>query len=202
MKFKAACPGPGWRAPETSQFGFTLPEMLVSATVFTLLLGGVVGANLFGMRMYQVTQTKLISGDAARKTIGQLTDDIRACKSVSIGNVSNGVFVALLDGELQTGSGLIIYPTTNTANFIAYFLQGSDKTFRRTSSASGTTAVLAQGVTNTTVFSGQDYLGNILTNSQNNRVIHFDLEFFASQPQLPTADYYKLETSVTKRALE
>jgi hypothetical protein len=52
------------------------------------------------------------------------------------------------------------------------------------------------------VFRAQDCLGNILTNNQNNRVIHLDLEFFQAQPQLPTPDYYKLETAVTKRSLE
>jgi hypothetical protein len=51
------------------------------------------------------------------------------------------------------------------------------------------------------VFRAQDYLGNVLTNSQNNRVIHLTLEFYQPQPLLPDPDYYKLETSVTRRAL-
>jgi prepilin-type N-terminal cleavage/methylation domain-containing protein len=201
MKLQSAFPGPCLSAPASSQSAFTLPEMLIASTLFLLLVAGVVGANLFGLRMSQLTQTKLNTSAAARQTVGRMADEIRNCKSTYVGYVSNGVFVALLHGETQTGSGLLIYPTTNTANFILYFLNSSDQSFRRTTSAAGSTTVLARGVTNTVVFRAQDYLGNILTNSDNNRVIHFDIEFFQAQPQLPTADYYKLETSVTKRAL-
>ena len=47
-------------------------------------------------------------------------------------------------------------------------------------------------------FSAQDFRGNILTNTQNG-VIHLDLEFYQPQPLLPAPEYYKLETSVTRR---
>jgi type II secretory pathway pseudopilin PulG len=202
MKLQATFSGPALSAPGKSQSAFTLPEMLISATLFLMLVSGVVGAHLFGLRMSQLTQTKLNTSDAARKTAGRMTDEIRNCRITRVGSVSNGVFVALLDGETQTGSALLINPTTNTANFILYFLNSSDQSFRRTTSAAGSTTVLAQGVTNSMVFRAQDCLGNILTNNQNNRVIHLDLEFFQAQPQLPTPDYYKLETAVTKRSLE
>jgi hypothetical protein len=45
-------------------------------------------------------------------------------------------------------------------------------------------------------------LGKVLTNSQNNRVIHVNLEFFRGKGQSPTDGYYKLETAVTRRALD
>ena len=202
MKLQATFSGSGGSAAASAQSGFTLAEMLISATLFVLLVGGVVGAHLFGLRMSQLTQTKLKASNAARQTVGKLADEIRNCKSTFVGDVTNGVFVARLDGETQTGSGLLIYPTTNTANFVVYFFNSTDQTFRRSTSAAATTTVLARGVTNTTVFRAQDYLGNVLTNSQNNRVIHFALKFFSAQPQLPTPDYYRLETTVTKRALE
>ncbi|HWW02098.1 MAG TPA: hypothetical protein VNZ64_20525 [Candidatus Acidoferrum sp.] len=202
MKLQATFPSRGLSVPANSQSAFTLPEMLISATLFLMLVSGVVGAHLFGLRMSQLTQTKLNTSDAARKTAGRMADEIRNCRITRVGSVSNGVFVALLDGETQTGSALLINPTTNTANFILYFLNSSDQSFRRTTSAAGSTTVLAQGVTNSVVFRAQDCLGNILTNNQNNRVIHLDLEFFQAQSQLPTPDYYKLETSVTKRSLE
>ncbi|HWX23308.1 MAG TPA: hypothetical protein VN578_25680 [Candidatus Binatia bacterium] len=193
-------PGSSPIASASPRAAFTLPEVLIATTLFILLLGGIVAANLFGMRMSQLVQTKLIASDSARIALGRLTDEIRNCKSTSVGNVSNGVFIAHLDGEVQAGSGLLIQPSTNAANYILYFLN-SDHTFRRTTSSPVTTTVLAGTVTNTTVFSAQDYLGNVLTNSQDNRVIHVTLQFFQPQPHLPVADYYKLETSVTKRAL-
>ena len=185
-----------------SQSGFTVPELLVASTVFVLLVGGIISANLFGLRMSQLVQTKLDNSGKARQIIGPLEDQIRTCKSTAVGSVSNGVFAACLDNEPQLGSALIIYPTTNTANYTLYYLNLADRSFRQMKSASPTTTILARGITNTLVFSAQDCLGNILTNSQNNRVIHFTLEFFRQQPYLPTSDYSQIETSVTKRALE
>lgn len=182
--------------------GFTLAEALIASTVFLLLLGGIVAANLFGLKMSQLTQVKLSRSDAARQLVGRMTDEIRSCKSAYVGSVSNGVFSALLDGSLQSGGALMIYPTTNTANYILYFLNAADQSFRRITSSQATASILAQPVTNTGIFSSQDCLGNVLTNSQNNRVIHLDLEMFQPQRYLPTPDYFKIESSITKRALE
>jgi prepilin-type N-terminal cleavage/methylation domain-containing protein len=182
--------------------GFTLPEVLVAMTVFILLIGGIVVAHLFGLSMFRISETKLNATDDARKVIGRMTEEIRTCKSTWIGDVKNGEFLALLDGETQQGSGLLIYPTTNTANYIIYFVNPTDKTFRRTTSQSGSAAVVAESITNTVVFQAQDHLGNVLTNNQNNRVIHLNLEFYQPQRYLQVADYYKLETAVTRRALE
>lgn len=181
---------------------FTLPEVLVAMTVFLLLVGGIVTANLFGLSMFRITETKLTATDDVRKILGRMTDEIRSCKTTYIGNVKNGEFAALLDGEKQVGSGLLIYPTTNTASYVIYFVNPTDKTFRRTTSSPGSASVVAESVTNSVVFRAQDYSGTVLTNNQNNRVISVNLEFFHPKSYLQVANYYKLETAVTRRALE
>jgi|KBSMisStandDraft_5_1062788.scaffolds.fasta_scaffold40354_2 prepilin-type N-terminal cleavage/methylation domain-containing protein len=182
---------------------FTLPELLIAIAVFGFVIGGVLTANLFGLRIFQITQNKLAASDAARKTLGKISDDIRNCKTAFIANVSsNGMFTALSDGVTQSGAGLILYPTTNTNSYIVYFLNPSDKTFRRTTSATNTTMILAQSITNPIVFRAQDFRGNVLTNSQNNRVIYLELECYQPKRFGVVADYYKLETAVTRRALQ
>ena len=183
--------------------GFTLPELLVAITLFLLLVAGVLAAQLFGLRMSRLTQSRLDTNRTARQILGRLADEIRTCTCTWVGNVSsNGVFVEDADGLPQAGGALLVQPTTNAADFIVYFVNPADHSFRRTASALGTTAILATSVTNLAVFSAWDFTGNVLTNSQNNRVIHLTLEFFQPQPFLPAPDYYKLETSVTRRALE
>jgi prepilin-type N-terminal cleavage/methylation domain-containing protein len=190
------------RAARTSpEAAFTLPELLVSIAVFSLVIVCIVAANLFGLRMFQITDNKLQASDAARKSIGKMTDEIRTCTTTWVGNITNGVFAAHLNGETQTGNGLMIYPSTNTANFILYFINPSDQSFRRTTSAATNATVIAQAVTNNVIFRAQDYSGTVLTNNQNTRVIHLSLEFFRPARQGVVADYYKLETSVTRRAL-
>jgi prepilin-type N-terminal cleavage/methylation domain-containing protein len=187
-----------------SNQGFTLTEILVAMTVFLLMVIGIVTANLFGLRMFQVNQSKLTATEWSRKTFGKFTQDVQACNSLSILNVdTNGNFTGLLDGETQQGNALQIYPTTNTDNFTIYFVNLSDQTFRQTqATSSGTnTLILADSVTNTLAFSAQDLSGNVLTNSQNNRLIHLTLEFYQPELFLTEPDAYKLETSVTRRAL-
>lgn len=185
--------------------GFTLPEILIALTVFLLLLAGVLSANVFGLRMFQVNATKLNATEWARNNFGKITEEVRASKSVVILNGdTNGAFAGLLDGELQQGSGLQIFPTENTNFYTLYFVNSSDATFRRrVATATGTnTVTLADSITNTIAFSAQDFSGKLLMTAANNRVIHVLLEFYQPERFLLDADYYKLETSVTRRALQ
>lgn len=202
MKLQVPFPGSRRSASTTPDGGFTLPEVLIASTVFLLLVSGVVFANLFGLSMFRLTEIKLNATNAARQTIARMANEIRACKTTWVGNVTNGGFAGLLPGEMQQGSALMIQPTTNAANYIVYFVNPSDKTFRRTTSMPAKTTVLAGSITNTVVFCAQNYLGSVLTNDQNNRVIHLDLEFYQPKRHLQIANHYKLETSVTRRALE
>jgi prepilin-type N-terminal cleavage/methylation domain-containing protein len=202
MKVLIHHPISGQNQTDSNARGFTLAELLVAITVFTMLLGGIVFAHLFGLSMFQITETKLNATADARKLIGTMANEIRTCRSALVGNITNGSFIGKLNGETQRGSGLLIYPTTNTANFIVYFVNPSDQTFRRTTSTPGSATVVAESVTNAMVFSAQDHLGVVLTNNQNNRVIHMNIEFYQAARHMQQADYYKLETSVTRRALE
>lgn len=181
--------------------GFTLPEILIAMTVFVLVVAGIVSANLFGLKMFQISSAKLKAVEWSRRTFGKITDEIHVCDSVSVGNMTNGVFAGLLDGETQQGSSLLIYPTTNNTSYIVYYFNSADQTFRRTTDKANTAVILAESVTNRVIFSAQDFLGNTMTNSQNNRVIHLKLEFAQPERFLQGPDYYKLETSMTRRAI-
>jgi type II secretory pathway pseudopilin PulG len=179
--------------------GFTLPEALIATTVFALLVLGIVSANLFGLRWYQIGQTKLVATDSAREVIGKMTDELRNCNNAVVGNVTNGSFLAHVSGEVQTGNGLMIYATTNTNSYVLYFLNPTNQTFVRYTTDSQTNRVVAQLVTNTVVFQAQDYLGHALTNNQNNHVIRCVLQFYSTPPQSPVAEAYQLQTAVAPR---
>jgi len=202
MKLQVPFSGSGrgrWPMPDK---GFTLPEILIATMVFLLMVAGIIAANLFGLRMFQVTETKLNVTTWSRETVEEIAGEVQACNTAWVGDITNGVFAGLLDGETQQGTALLIYPNANTTNYILYFVNPSDQTFRRTTDQPGTAEVLADSVTNIMVFAAQDFSGNVLTNNQNNRVIHLTLEFYQPARYLQGADYYKLETSVTRRALQ
>lgn len=171
-----------------------------------LLVAGIIAANLFGLRMFQSNQTKLNATEWSRNTFGKLADEIHTCNSVSVGNMTtNGVFDGLLNGEEQEGTAIEIQQTTNaTSSLVLYFLDTLDGTLRRTEiSPSGTnTFILADSVTNTMVFDAQDLSGNVLTNNQNNQVIHLTLDFYQPESYMQSSYHYQLETSVTRRAVQ
>ena len=183
----------------SGESAFTLTEMMVSVAIFMLLVGGMVSANVFGLKMFQIEQTKLNSSDQARKIVGKLMDEIHECQTFQIGAFTNGTFTALPLGARQIGPALLVYPTTNTTNFIMYFVNTPDQTFRRATSTPGSMRIVAQSVTNATdLFRAQDYLGNVLTNLQINTVLHLKLEFYQAARFGVPPDYYKLETSSTR----
>ena len=180
--------------------GFTITELLIAITILSMVIAGVVSANLFGMKMLRVSQNKLIAGDGARRAIGKMADEIRNATALYVGNVTNGIFSAMPDGVVQSGNGILICPSTNQAQFILYYLNPSDNTFRRSTSTTNKTVIVAHSITNTVAFTAQDCLGNVLTNSsQMNRTFHVDLEFYQPQYFGVVADAFKLESSITRR---
>jgi prepilin-type N-terminal cleavage/methylation domain-containing protein len=197
MKIQAAILTRKRRSP--AQHGFTLAEILIASTIFVLLVAGILGANLFGLQMFQMTSNKLNATRWSRETIMRLTDEVHVCTSAQVGMVTNGLFTAFLDGELQQGNALYINPTTDTNQYVLYFLDTDDQTFRRTTDQLGSAVILASSVTNLLPFTAQDLYGNILTNNLNNQVIHVSLEFYQPEQYLQRSDYYRLETSVKQR---
>jgi len=205
MKLPVPCHTPRRRERPTADQGFTLPEILIATTVFLLMLAGVIAANLFGLKMFQITETKLNVATWSRQTVETMAGEVHTCNSVQVGNVTtNGVFAGLLNGEKQQGNGLLIYPSTNSSSFIIYFVNSTDTTFRKTVAAASSTntTILADSVTNFLAFTAQDYSGTPLTNNLNNRVIHLTLEFYQPARFMEKADYYRLETSLTRRSLQ
>ena len=179
--------------------GFTLPEILIAMAVFMLMLAGIIAANLFGLRMFQVSGARLNITTWARETTEKITTEVHSCNKVSVGYITNDTFEGLLNGETQQGTALCLYPTNNTTNYVVYFVNPADQTFRRTTDEAGSAEILADSVTNTIAFTAQDFSGTVLTNNLNNRVIHLTLEFYQPARFLQGADYYKLETAITRR---
>ncbi len=203
MKLQAPFSSSARGSSPGSNKGFTLPEILIAVAIFMLMLAGIISANLFGLTMFQANEAKLNATDWSRRTFGKITDEIHSCNSTVILNVdTNGIFTGLLDGELQQGNALQIYPATNTDSSTIYFVNLSDGTFRRREATpSGTnTFTLADSITNTIIFSAEDLSGHTLTNNLNNRMIHLALDFYQPEGFMQRPDSYQLETSVTRRA--
>lgn len=180
--------------------GFTLPEIMISMTVFLLVILGVLATHIFGLKLATVNQTKLVATHNAREALNRVREDIRSAKIVYVGNGNASSFTRIAPNHPQEGNAILIHRTLNTNGFVQYYLDASDDTLKRRTSA-GQTVDVANFVTNLVLFHAENYLGQVLTNDQNNRVIRMNLEFY--QWEFPEAfDYYGLQTKVTRRAIE
>ena len=108
----------------------------------------------------------------------------------------------------KSGNALQIYPTTNTANFVRYYMEPVEEQLKRVVSGSSNIQVVANFVTNDLAFAVEDFRGNTQTQNRNNRVIRLNLDFFQWEYPLATAgsggmyDYYHLQTRISRRTIE
>ncbi|MEW6305450.1 MAG: hypothetical protein AB1705_18390 [Verrucomicrobiota bacterium] len=192
----------------SSVLAFTLTEMMVSIAIFTLVISGVIYSHMMGVKLYELAKAKLGANDQARGALALLITEIRSAKEVQIGSGTSSSFTEVASGSAQQGSALQIYATTNTNSYVRYYLDTSAKKLFRKRSESSSLETVAEYITNSVLFTSENFQGTILTDNQNNRVIGINLQFYQIQyPVTPIGpgnyyDSYQINTKVTRRALE
>ena len=196
--------------------GFTIVEMILVAAIFALLATWMVSSQVFGMRIYTLAATKLVATTGARQVIISLRSQIQEANTIYLGNCSGdwSTYADITNGN-QQGNAVDIYPTSNSVPFSICYLDTTTSTNRlmlytcTESNSPGTLSDLCDYITNLMVFDAEDYQGNILTNNQNNRVIHITMQM--SKWEYPIAsigstnfnhfDFYQLRTKAVRRAI-
>jgi type II secretory pathway pseudopilin PulG len=161
----------------TGASAFTLAEMLIAMGVFSMVIGGMIATQLFGLRVYTLAATKLSATAGCRKALNQVRDQVREAKTLNVGICSStpGSFNSLGLTNNQVGNALMVYPTTNLSVYSIFYLDTTATTNCRllqytvASNAANTslntyTNVLASFITNQDIFTAQDWAGNTLTN--------------------------------------
>jgi prepilin-type N-terminal cleavage/methylation domain-containing protein len=187
---------------------FTLTELMIVAAIFTLLLLATVSSHIFGLRLYRISETKLSVTADARKTLNFVRDEIRAGKSLYVENGNGSSFTVVSEGAPHIGNSLKICATTNESSYVRYYLDPEDLCLKRVVNDSIEPDVVARHVTNVMVFRAEDYQGNVLTNTLNNRVINMTLQF--NQREFALSDgsgqflceHYQLQTRIARRAID
>lgn len=216
------------RRPRAVAHGFTLVEMLIAVTVFSLVILATVAMQIFAMRMYTLAATKVTATEEARNTMNDIRDKVREARLLYVGDYTpasgNPVFDfhAMTNGALQEGNALMIYPSTATNSFtLAYLRPPNGSSFSSVTPASTNSLIVviftngvleasndvADYITNQIVFDSENFEGSILSSNQNNNLIHMTLNF--SQWEYPVAaigtndfnayDYYQLNTVMSRR---
>jgi hypothetical protein len=206
MNVHSACSHP--RPHESDSRAFTLAELQVSMAVIMLVIGGVISSHVFGLKLNEAVRAKVSASDAARNAIARLVGDVRSAKTIQIGNGSYSAFSPVADGSPQRGSAIRIYPSTNTNSFVVYYRDSADSCLKRAETAAPTPRKVAEFLTNSILFSSENFSGAVLTDNENNRVIGVDLQFYQIRYPITTVgpggyfDYYQVRTKITRRALE
>jgi prepilin-type N-terminal cleavage/methylation domain-containing protein len=189
--------------------GFTLPELMVTMAIFSFVVVGVLAIHIFGLRLYKMVDVKLQATEDSRRALGKLVTDIHAAGKIKVGSGNSSSFTEAAFNTAQQGNALQIYPNkTNNTWFVRYYLDASNNQLMRVDSSGGTPTFVSGWVTNSQIFTSEDFSGNVLSNNLNNRVIGIDMEFykldnpFISFSHGSYYDYYRLQTRVTRRALE
>jgi prepilin-type N-terminal cleavage/methylation domain-containing protein len=195
------------RKPVESATAFTLPEMMITLSIFSLLVIAGLYSHLLGLKMNTFMEAKLKATHKARAALNQTRDEVRSAQAVYVGWGGRSGFTNIADGSNQVGNALQIYPTAATNTYVRYFTDTTNLTRLEVAGGRTNLQIIASDVTNRLAFHMEDYAGNILTNAQNDRVVCmtfeiFQFEFAVLQPgKRDFYDYYRLQTKVSRRAL-
>src|ERR1035437_5293844 len=108
----------------TGASAFTLAEMLIAMTIFTMVIAAMVATQLFGMRVYTLAATKLSATAGCRKALNQVRDQARQANTLNVGicNSTPDSFNPLGLTSLQVGNALEVFPTTNSSVYTIFYL--------------------------------------------------------------------------------
>jgi prepilin-type N-terminal cleavage/methylation domain-containing protein len=168
--------------------GFTLVEIMITMMIFSFVVVAIIVLQLVAMKVYTLGATMLSATTSGRETMNNVRDKIRESKDVYVGTfnpTNNAVFVQVPNNALQEGNALEIAYTNSSGTNFEIFYQNTATTNIYDFSNGVTTAftntqatVLANYVTNYYCFFAEDYQGNVVTNYENNPVIHVVLQFY------------------------
>lgn len=180
--------------------GHTLGETMIASALFSLVIIGIMAAHFAGLRFNQFAQPRLQNSQFLRQTVSRILDEVRCANSVQVGSGTLAAFTPAGATNLQAGNAVRIYPSTNTTQYVYYFLDSSN-VLNRIQTPATNAQVVATAVTNSTVFTMEDYGGRVLTNSQNNAVLGVVLQMKRDSNWQGISDAAQVRTKVTRRNL-
>ncbi|HNQ71982.1 MAG TPA: prepilin-type N-terminal cleavage/methylation domain-containing protein [Verrucomicrobiota bacterium] len=186
--------------------GFTLAELMISMSIFSMVTIGLIAIHLFGQRYDQLVLSKLGASDQSRVGLNKMLQDIRTAKTVRVGTLSGSTFTPIANGTAQQGTALKLsffnYSSAAISNSIYYYFDTANNQLWRQVDA-GTPTLLASHLTNITpnsmTFRVEDYRGDTVTDLTHKGVISTVLEYAQYQYPLTSVgpglkyDYYKTE---------
>lgn len=201
MKVILTMANPVVGSPNRSFSGFTLTNLMVSLTIFGMVLSSMIAAHLFGLRMMELSRLQLEASDTFTGSFSPLFTDVRSAKRLRLGNGDRQSFQEAQAMAVQQGNALQVYPTRDTNLFVRYFLDSQDHALKRLD-PNGSLTVIARSLTNDVLFTAENYAGAKLTNMNSFAAISITLDVTRDNPAATSNGITHLETRITSRLFE
>jgi prepilin-type N-terminal cleavage/methylation domain-containing protein len=170
------------RAPAGAA-GFTLPEMMVTLAIFSMVVLAVVSVNLFGMKMIELTEPKMLADAETRRLFNTFLEDVRSANRVRV-----------IDGTTPSNAGNILelelwFPRSGLTNHVRYELEVSSTDLIRSQVrvqngvvSSEEYQLLASGISNSGIFTLEDPSENLLVGQLSRMLVGISLQFSRLYP--------------------
>lgn len=197
MKLLPTNPSPRRRNAACAVAAFTFPELLTSLAIFVTVIGGIVSAQIVGLRLNARAISKTESTAASLKVLNQVGDRVLEADSAIVGNGNNHSFTP----TGTNGNALQVFSSVNTNNYLLFFMSTNTGAFYEWNSTNPELFVLAENITNESVFQTVNFQGNVFSGNQEHYSIRMTLNFAQLNFRIPTNsyEYYTLETQMTPR---
>jgi prepilin-type N-terminal cleavage/methylation domain-containing protein len=159
------------------QTGFTLTELMVSMTIFSLVIAGMIAGHVFGLKVFQLTRSNLGAADSGRILSMRLGTDVRLAECIKIGRGDRKSFQELSPLETQEGNAIQIYRSSATNDYTRYYVDAVDGKMMSVSADGAGLKLMAEGLINQNVFRAEDAAGRTLSNRQNSFVLGVILQY-------------------------
>jgi hypothetical protein len=194
--------------------GHTLIEGMFATAIMVILIMALMSAHLLGLRQSQLVESKAGASDSSRRTLNQLTTDIRRSKMWFIGSLSGSTFTHIPNGSGQQGTALqlILTATNDSKSTIYYYFDLSDSNNSNgklmcNATTNWNPVCLTSNLINTLYFRAENYNEVLQTNEGSGHayknVIHTTLQFKQFQYPLTQVgsnclyDFYQLDFMAT-----
>lgn len=189
------------------QKALTIVEMMITTSIFGMVVAGFISLQLFGLRQGQLVESKLGASDQSRKLLERMGWEIRGAKEWDIGNMVGSTFKEVADGKPLVGTAIRIYSRSSDTNtYVQYYFNTNSRSLLRLQSGVTAVKLIANELTNNMAFQSEDYRGVVMTNATDSRIwrncVRVILEFAQYQYPLTQVgpgylyDYYKLEYKI------
>ena len=181
---------------------FTLAEMLVAMAIFSLVVAAILSSQIFGLKMYRISDAKLSVTADTRAALNHLRGEVWTGKLLYVGSGNNTNFTLIAANQPHVGNALKICPTTDTNNYVLYFWDSTDSSLKRVANTNGPVQTVARNVIEPLVFRAEDFRGVTVSNYLNNRVIRLTLKIRQSENFGGRSEFYQLQTCVARRSID